>query len=86
MPRQLSHHIISGLVTSGVFLAALSMASGPAAAKDVLPPPTSPPSTGADSDGTKISSHVTVTGSGADGGTDAKPIVSSDVNWTAPLR
>ncbi|MGP3928017.1 hypothetical protein [Streptomyces sp. 8N616] len=47
-----------------------------------MKPPTTEPEADAGSDGTEITTRVQVTGS-SDGG-DAKPLVSSDTNWTAP--
>jgi hypothetical protein len=66
------------IVASGACLAALAVAATPAAAQNGIDTPSRDPQ----SDGTTISSRVTVTGSSAGG--KAQSIQSSDANWTAP--
>ncbi|MCM2419976.1 hypothetical protein [Streptomyces sp. RKAG293] len=67
-----------GIVGLGMCLAVLATTVSPAVAKDTLPPtPGTPAPTN-----TVIKSQVKW--SGSSDGKDAKPIASSDVNWTAP--
>lgn len=82
MPGQLRTLVRRGSIALGVCLAVLCIASTPSYAGGSWNPSNPSKTKTPSSNGTDISSRVTVTGS-SDGG-DAKPIVSSDANWTAP--
>lgn len=78
MPHQLKWRDRYGIAGLGLCLAILATAVSPAQAKDGVPPPPGTPSPG----NTEIKTQVKW--SGSSDGKEAKPMVSSDVHWTAP--
>ncbi|MEU8589101.1 hypothetical protein AB0C59_19170 [Streptomyces sp. NPDC048664] len=82
MPGRLNRSLLRGVAASGVCAGLLLSSSAAATASNGVPTdPGSSSTTPTSSDG-RITSQVSVTSHGAGG--DARPVTSSDVNWTAP--